>query len=118
VRIEVSATGEQSAPPSNVSFQATGRFVLDVSTRALEYDVQMTGAVDEIGGVYLHRRVKRQNGGVAYVLTKAASPRAFGRLTLTDAEVADLKAGRLYLSIVSRAQPRLHARSDLVLPPL
>jgi hypothetical protein len=55
---------------------------------------------------------------VAYVLTKAASPRAFGRLTLTDAEVADLKAGRLYLSIVSRAQPRLHARSDLVLPPL
>jgi hypothetical protein len=40
-----------------------------------------------------------------------------GSVTLTEAEAADLKAGKLYLAVVSRRTPRLSARADLVLPP-
>jgi hypothetical protein len=59
--------------------------------------------------------VNRQNGGVAYVLARSAAPRVSGSVTLTEAEAVDLKAGKFYLSVISRRSPRLRARGDLVL---
>jgi hypothetical protein len=67
-----------------------------------------------VGGVYLHRRASRRNGGVAYVLARTSSPRVTGVVTLTAAEVADLKAGRFYLAVISARSPRMSARGDLV----
>ena len=37
-----------------------------------------------------------------------------GTVTLTTAEVADLKAGKCYLSVISAKSPRLGARADIV----
>ena len=68
----------------------------------------------DVGGVYLHRRANRQNGGVAYVLARTAAPTVTGFVTLTAAEAADLKAGKCYLAIISAKNPRLSARGDLV----
>jgi hypothetical protein len=50
------------------------------------------------------------------VLARSAAARIAGRVTLTEAEAGDLEAGRLYLSVISRNDPRLSARADLVLP--
>jgi hypothetical protein len=38
-----------------------------------------------------------------------------GTLTLTEAETADVKAGKFYLAVLSRKSPRLSARADLSL---
>jgi Asp-tRNA(Asn)/Glu-tRNA(Gln) amidotransferase A subunit family amidase len=114
--LEATATGAQSTPPSNVPFQASVRFSLDEQARELWHDIQVTGSRDEVAGVYLHRRANRRNGGVAYVLAKAASPRISGRITLTEAELGDVKAGKCYVSLVSRQSPCLSARADLSLP--
>jgi hypothetical protein len=38
-----------------------------------------------------------------------------GTVTLTEAEAADLKAGKFYLAVLSRKSPRLSARGDLIL---
>jgi hypothetical protein len=46
--------------------------------------------------VYLHRRANRPNGGVAQVLDEAARGAWTGAVTLLDAELADLKAGKCY----------------------
>ena len=117
ISIEVTATGARSMPASNVPFQAVARFTFNESTRKLGYDVRLTGTRDDVAGVYLHRRAMRQNGGVAYVLAKSTAPQISGTVTLTEAEVADLKAGKFYLAALSRVSPRLSARADLVLPP-
>jgi hypothetical protein len=69
----------------------------------------------DVLGVYLHRRANRPNGGVAYILAKG-SARRVGLLTLTEAEVADLRAGKLYVSAISASDPRRSARANLVLP--
>jgi amidase len=113
-RADVTATGARSLPPSKVGFQAAARFSFSDQTRELAYDIRISGTVADVGGVYLHRRANRQNGGVAYVLAKSSSPRVTGVVTLTAAEAADLKAGKCYVAIISTKSPRMSARGNLV----
>ena len=94
----------------------TARFTFTPGTRQLGYDVTLPSAsLDRIGGVYLHRRAARRNGGVAFILAKSPSPRVQGRVTLSEAEAADLRAGKFYLSVVSRKSPLASARADIVM---
>jgi hypothetical protein len=113
-RAEVTATGAHSVPPSKVGFQAAARFSFNDQTRELAYDIRVSGTVSDVGGIYLHRRVNRQNGGVAYVLAKSSSARVTGAVTLTTSEAADLKAGKCYVAVISAKSPRMSARGDLV----
>ena len=106
---DVTATGP-------VPFTAAARFTFDAQTRRLGYDIALSAApLEQIGGVYLHRRVNRPNGGVAHILAKSASARVEGAVTLSEPEATDLKAGKLYLAVVARTDPRLSARADLAL---
>lgn len=114
IRFLVKATGAHSSPPSNVAFEAVGAFIFEESTRRLGYDVRVGGTRDDAAGVYLHRRASRQNGGVAYVLAKSMSAPIAGTLTLTEAEAADVKSSKFYLSVLSRKSPRISARADLI----
>jgi len=99
-----------------VPFTASGRFTFDAQTNRLGYDIALpVASLDEIAGVYLHRRVNRANGGVAHILAKSASARVIGAVTVSESESADLKAGRLYVAVVSKRDPRLSARADLAL---
>jgi amidase len=108
VRIDLEATGP---------FGVSARLVVDEATRRLFYT--LVAARDprrEIAGVYLHRRATRPNGGVAHVLAKRLAGRVTGTVTLLDAELADLKAGKCYLAAVSRRSPLVAARGDIVWP--
>jgi len=107
VQIDVEATGP---------FRVTARLVVDERTRQLAYTLAPAGARGEIAGVYLHRRANRPNGGVAQILTKRLDGRMSGSVTLLDAELADLKAGKCYIAAVSRQSPLIAARADLVWP--
>jgi Asp-tRNA(Asn)/Glu-tRNA(Gln) amidotransferase A subunit family amidase len=116
-RFDVTATGAKSVPPSDIPFNASARFTFDRKTRALGFDIALPAAsLDQIAGVYLHRRVNRPNGGVAHILAKAPAPRVLGLVTLSEQEASDLKAGKLYLAVVSKKSPRLSARGELAIP--
>jgi Asp-tRNA(Asn)/Glu-tRNA(Gln) amidotransferase A subunit family amidase len=111
---EVTATGGKSNPPSDVAFGATARFKFRNATRELDYNVMLAPSLlDQIGGVYLHRRTSRPNGGVIAILAKRPMTAVRGVVTLSEQEAADLTAGKLYLSVVSRKSPRSSARADL-----
>ena len=111
--VEVKADGSRSVPPSQVPYQAVVRFTFDEFTRQLAYDIRLSGTRDDVDGIYLHRRATRQNGGVAYVLAKSAAPSISGVVTLTEAEADDLQAGKFYVAVLSKKNPRLSARADL-----
>jgi Asp-tRNA(Asn)/Glu-tRNA(Gln) amidotransferase A subunit family amidase len=112
---EVIASGAKSIPPSDVGFGATARFTLRNGSRELNYNVMLAPMLlDQIGGVYLHRRTNRPNGGVIAILAKRPMASVRGVVTLSEQEAGDLKAGKLYLSVVNRRSPRLSARGDLV----
>ena len=108
VRIDLEATGP---------FRVSARLVVDEATKRLFYSLSPgSDSRGEIAGVYLHRRANRPNGGVAQVLAKQLTRRVSGMVTLLDAELADLKAGKCYLSAVSRRRPLVAARTDIVWP--
>ena len=97
-----------------VPFDVLGRFTFNSRTRQLGYDVRTSGASpDEIGGIYLHRRASRMNGGVAYILSKVSRSPTAGVVILTEGEAADLVAGKFYLAAISKKSPRLSARGNL-----
>src|SRR5665213_2646931 len=111
VRFEATAAGA-------VPFSASARFVFDASTRRLGYDIALpVSSLEQIGVVYLPRRTTRPNGGVAYILAKSAAATIAGTLVLSEQEANDLKAGKLYVAVISRTSPQLSARADLILPP-
>jgi Asp-tRNA(Asn)/Glu-tRNA(Gln) amidotransferase A subunit family amidase len=112
---QVSATGAKSIPPSDVDFSASGRFLYSDSGRTLLYDVTISPAsLDQIAGVYLHRRTNRPNGGVVTILAKSAKERMRGMIMLSEQDATNLRTGKLYLSVVSRKSPGLSARADLI----
>lgn len=116
VRIEVQATGAAAQPPTGAAFRVTASLSADEATRRLSFVLSPAGARAQIGGVYLHRRANRPNGGVAHVLAKRLDRRVDGTVTLLEAELADLKAGKCYLAAVSRTNPLVGVRADLVWP--
>jgi hypothetical protein len=117
-RFQVTATGTHSVPPSKVPFECVAMCSVNEQTREIGFDIRLSGTIADVAGVYLHRRADRSNGGVAYILAKTAAPLISTRVTLTAAEFTDLKAGKLYLSVITKRNPRLSARADLVLPPV
>ena len=117
LRIEATATGAQAVPPSDVPFTATAQISFNSQTRQLGYHVSLPAAfLDQIAGVYLHRRANRQNGGVAYILAKSPAAPISGKVMLSEPEASDLKAGKFYVAVISRKSPRLSARANLVFP--
>ena len=79
ISFDVTATGTKSVPPSDVPFTASARFTFNSGTRQLRYDITLPAAsLDQIAGVYLHRRTNRPNGGVAHILAKSAAARVSG----------------------------------------
>ena len=117
VRFDVTATGAQAQPPSRVTFGAVVEFTFNERTRQLGYAVVgISGAPGRVGGVYLHRRAARPNGGVAHILAKSPDLLRSGSLILSDAEVSDLRAGKFYVSAIDARNPFLSARGNLLLP--
>ena len=116
VAFQVTATGAQSIPAANVPFGLAARFSFNPDSRQLGFQLRLSGTARAAGGIYLHRRANRQNGGVAYILARAGARQSSGVVTLTVAEAADLRAGKLYVAAVSAQDPRQSARGDLVLP--
>ena len=108
--IEVMASGD-------VPFGVVARFNFNDRTRELGYDLAPSGpSQDQIAGVYLHRRANRPNGGVAYILAKSLKSPISGKVTLLEPEAADLKAGKCYVSAISKKSPLLSARANIVWP--
>lgn len=114
--IRVTATGAQAVPPVTVPFALAADFMFDAASRRLAYDLRLSGTTQQVGGIYLHRRVNRPNGGVAHILAKSPSVRSVGAVTLTEAEATDLRGGKLYVAAVSATNPRLSARGNLAIP--
>jgi amidase len=118
VRLDAEATSVKGVPATTADFRVVARLDIDEQTRRLSFTLSPAGVGrGRIAGVYLHRRANRPNGGVAHILTKRLEGRVTGAVTLLEAELADLKAGKCYLAAVSRDSPLVGVRADLLWPP-
>jgi Asp-tRNA(Asn)/Glu-tRNA(Gln) amidotransferase A subunit family amidase len=110
----LTATGAQAIPPTDVPFQAQIAWSFNDATRAFGYDITVSGDGQDVAGAYLHRRLgEGPRGGIAHVLSKTGAGHIVGRKTLTSAEADALKAGSLYISLLSGETPLHGARADI-----
>ena len=117
IEFSATASGAQAVPPSSVPFGAIATFMFNETTRQLGYWITVSGAApSSITGAYIHRRSPRPNGPIVWVLEKEGFTQTTGIVTLTEAQVVDLRDGNLYFTVLSTDLPPRAARGNLALP--
>ena len=115
---EVQASGLNEVPAVNGPGSAFARFTFDDVTRELTYAVTVSGfSPDQVTASHIHRGAAGVNGPIIYPLSTTGFTQVAGKITLTDADVADLKAGNLYVNVHSLANPGGFARGQMYLTP-
>jgi hypothetical protein len=96
---------------------ARGDFAYDVTKRAFDFSVRVTGVpAASVYAITIDRDSAGKKGPVIRQLSGPGLARANGRLTLGDVERRDLLAGRLALVVYTSAQPTGSMRKQLVIP--
>jgi Cu/Zn superoxide dismutase len=99
------------------SGKGTGTFTLDPETKTLTYNVQYEGLTGPAMAAHIHGPADPgANAGVAIPFASAASP-ITGTATLTDAQIADLQAGKYYVNIHTAANRSGEIRGQIRLKP-
>ena len=117
VSFDVNATGAAENPPVTGPGSAFGRFTFDKDTKQLTYFVRVNGlSSNQVTAAHIHRGAVGVNGPIVYPLATEAFAQVSGTITLTDADIADLEAGRFYLNVHSVDNPGGFARGQMILP--
>ncbi len=117
VTMVVTATGNEENPPVPGGVTAPARFVFDDVAKTLTYAVTISGlSPDLVTASHIHRGAVGVNGPVIINLSLVGFTQISGTLNLSDADIADLRAGNLYVNVHSKQFPGGVARAQLNLP--
>lgn len=106
-------TGAAQVPPKTTDGKGTATASLDTDTKVLTYTVEYTGLSGPATAAHFHGPAEPgANAGVVVPFPSAASP-IKGTATLTDAQMADLMAGRWYANVHTAANPGGEVRGQM-----
>jgi hypothetical protein len=106
-------TNAAEVPPTTGSGAGTATVTLDTATKMITYDVIYSGLSGPAAAAHIHcGAAAGANSGVAVPFPKADSP-ITGSTTLTDAQVADLEAGKCYVNVHTAANKGGEVRAQL-----
>ncbi len=96
-------SGAAEVPPKTVAGHGAASLSLDRNSKTLSWEITYTGLTAEARAAHFHGPAAPDaNAGVAVPIQISASPMK-GSAVLTDAQVADLLAGRYYINIHTAA---------------
>ncbi len=100
-------------PPKTTAGHGVGMFSLDTTTKMLRYTVTYSDLTGPATAAHIHGpAAPGVNAGVAVPLTNSASPMT-GTATLTDAQIADLMAGKYYANVHTATNPGGEIRGQI-----
>ena len=100
-------------PPVTGSGAGTAAVTLDTATKQITYNVTYTGLSGPAAAAHIHcGAAAGANAGVAVPFPNAASP-ITGSATMTDAQIADLEAGKCYVNVHTAANKGGEVRAQL-----
>jgi hypothetical protein len=103
--MKVNLTSAAEVPPVTSPGKGTADVSFDTTTKTLTWKVSYSGLTGPATMAHFHGPAEAgKNGPVAVPLKDAASG-AEGSATLTDAQAADLVAGKYYINIHTAAHP-------------
>ena len=108
-------SGAQEVPPVNTGGRGEAQVRLDRNTRLMTWDVNFGGLTGPATAAHFHGpAAPGQNAGVVVPIGQGGVPSpARGSATLTEAQAADLVAGRWYINVHTAAHPAGEIRGQV-----
>ena len=107
-------SGASEVPPTTSAGTGDALLSLDTATKTLTYTVTYIGLTGPAAAGHIHGPAAvGANAGVMIPFAAPASP-VHGTATLTDAQIADLKAGMLYINFHTAANKGGEIRGQVV----
>ena len=98
--------GKSEVPPTTSTATGTADIDYDPATKKISWKLTYSGLSGAPKAAHFHGPAEPgKNGGVVVAIPNATSSPAEGSATLTDAQAADLQAGKLYVNVHTEANP-------------
>jgi hypothetical protein len=113
VHFKANLTGAQEVPAKTTTGKGEALATLDTATKLLSYTVEYLDLSGPATAGHIHGPAAAgANAAVLVPFASAASPIS-GSATLTDAQVTDLMAGKMYVNVHTAANPAGEIRGQL-----
>ena len=104
MKADLSAT--QEVPPTQSQGKGNAEVNFDTASKKLSWTVTYSGLTGPATAAHFHGPAEAgKNAGVAVPIPNQATSPVTGSATLTDAQAADLTAGKYYVNIHTAANP-------------
>lgn len=112
--MKAALNGASSVPPNTSAGKGTADVNYDTATKMLTWKVNYSGLSGPATAAHFHGPAEPgKNAGVAVPFKDPASG-AEGSATLTDAQAADLTAGKYYINVHTAANPGGEIRGQVM----
>jgi hypothetical protein len=105
-KMKATLDSKSEVPPNASTGTGTADIDYDAATKKLTWKVTYSGLSGPATAAHFHGPAEAdKNAGVAVAIPNATSSPAEGSATLTDAQAADLMAGKYYVNVHTAANP-------------
>ena len=105
VKMTATLDAAQEVPPNDSAGKGTADVTFDTESKKLDWTLEYSGLTGDASAAHFHGpAAKGENADVAVPIEDPKSG-AKGSATLTDAQAADLAAGRYYINVHTAAHP-------------
>jgi hypothetical protein len=114
MKMKADLTGAQEVPPITTQGKGAAEVNFDPASKKLSWTVTYSGLSGPATAAHFHGPAETgKNAGVAVPIPNQAKSPVTGSATLTDAQAADLQAGRYYVNIHTAANPSGEIRGQV-----
>src|SRR5438045_7907937 len=107
--------GKTEVPPNTSAGKGTADIDYDAASKKLSWKLSYSGLSGPATAAHFHGPAEAgKNAGVAVAIPNATSSPVEGSATLTDAQAADLVAGKYYINIHTAANPGGEIRGQVM----
>ena len=113
-KFKATLSGKSEVPPTTSAGTGSADLDYDAASKKLTWKVTYSGLSGPATAAHFHGPAEAgKNAGVAVPIANAGSSPVEGSATLTDAQAADLMAGKLYINFHTAANPAGEIRGQV-----
>ena len=114
-KMKATLDAKSEVPPNASAGSGTADIDYDAATKKLSWKLSYSGLTGPATAAHFHGPAEPgKNAGVAVAIPNATSSPTEGSATLTDAQAADLLAGKYYVNVHTAANPGGEIRGQVV----
>jgi hypothetical protein len=113
LRFATGLKGADEVPPNTTTGEGQVTATLDTTSKAFSYNVSYSGLTGKAMAAHFHGPADPGANAPPIITMKSLASPIKGTATLTDAQIADLQAGKWYFNVHTAAHPSGEIRGQL-----